>query len=141
MQTEEQKATLDKNLEQLKSFLVQQLINKIQSANKPDHIDLFRSTDGTLNATIQYGNHKSSFYPIDGWKSEVEKRLKNMNFNKNDATITVGIGLGYFLKEALNKANKKHKFIVVESDVGLIKLALQNRFFRGNKRKENFFCG
>jgi hypothetical protein len=141
MQTEKQKTILDKNLTQLKSFLVQQLINKIQSAKKSDHIDLFRSTDGSLNATIQYGNHKSSFYPIDGWEGEVEKRLKNMNFNKNDATIIVGIGLGYFLKGALNKADKKHKFIVIESDVGLIKLALQNIDFSEEiKEKRIFFA-
>ena len=113
------------NIEALKRNLVPEFIEKIEKANLPEWTELIKSEDNTDNLLIVKGTKRKSLYPIEGWKKETDARLKDFSFNSSNATMIIGIGLGYFLQEALNKAEDKHIIIVVESEPGLLKEALQ----------------
>ncbi|OGC77244.1 hypothetical protein A2619_04485 [candidate division WWE3 bacterium RIFOXYD1_FULL_39_9] len=115
----------NRNIEALKHHLIPEFIEKIEKANLPEWVELIKSEDNTDNLLIVKGTKRKSLYPIEGWKKEADARLKDFSFNSSNATMIIGIGLGYFLQEALNKAEDKHIIIVVESEPGLLKAALQ----------------
>jgi len=90
------------NIEALKRNLVPEFIEKIEKANLPEWTELIKSEDNTDNLLIVKGTKRKSLYPIEGWKKETDARLKDFSFNSSNATMIIGIGLGYFLQEALN---------------------------------------
>ena len=116
----------EKNIQALKNSLSQEFIDMVISAELPEWADQINSKDGTPNLLVSNGNARETIYPIEGWKKDINERLKNMTFDGATATLCIGMGLGFFLEKVGGESNEKHIFIVVEPEPGIIKLALEN---------------
>ncbi|HUX79507.1 MAG TPA: 6-hydroxymethylpterin diphosphokinase MptE-like protein [Alphaproteobacteria bacterium] len=116
--------TFQKNIEALDKILMPEYIDLIKEATTPAWATPIKSEDGTSNLLITHGVEKQSLYRMGGWSEEIKKRLEDAEFNSSAATMIIGLGLGFHLHAALEIADDKHKFLVVEPDAGILKLAL-----------------
>jgi len=114
----------EKNMNALEKIMMPEYISQIRNTNYPAWATPIRSDDGTANLLITHGVEKKPIYPLTGWSEEIKKQIDAIEFNDSTATMIIGLGLGFYLRTALEKAEDKHKFLVVEPDAGILKLAL-----------------
>ena len=118
--------TFEKNIESLDGVLLPDYINQIKEAKYPKWAEPINSQDQTPNLLITKGNRKTTAYQMIGWKADIKERTSNIEFKDSTATLVIGCSLGFFLKEAIEKADEKHKLICVEPDAGMLKYAFEN---------------
>jgi hypothetical protein len=114
-----------KNIEALKMVMIEYYIEQIEKAPSLKWAEKIKSKDGSSNLLLKHLPQRTTVYPLNGWKAKVEERVKERAFANGQATMVIGMALGYFIKEALEKAEEKHKFVVIEPDISILKLALE----------------
>ncbi len=117
---------LKQNIEAVSTSLNKEYIKQIESATVLDWTETINSQDDTPNLLVTTGNKRRPIYNIKGWAEDISSRIKNMEFSPSQATLCIGIGLGYFLSEAVKIADKGHKFIVIETEPYMIRLAFEH---------------
>ena len=114
----------EKNIEALEKILLPEYIDQIKNAPALSWAQPIKSKDGTANLLITHGVERKPLYSMEGWQKEIEMRLESAEFKSSHATMIIGMGLGFYLKGALEKAEEGHKFLVVEPNASMMKLAL-----------------
>lgn len=114
------------NIKAASAILNKEYIKQIESATILDWTESINSQDDTPNLLVTVGNKRRPIYDIKGWTEDITSRVKNMLFGPSQATLCIGLGLGYFLSEAVKTADEGHKFIVVETEPYLIRLAFEH---------------
>jgi predicted negative regulator of RcsB-dependent stress response len=117
--------TFERNIEAAKQILTPEYIEMIKAAEQVGWVEQIHSEDGTPNLLVQKGNKTHSIYNLKGWAEDIAARIKDAVYDASQATLCIGIGLGYFLSEAIKIADDKHHFIVIEPEPYMIKLAFE----------------
>jgi len=100
------------------------MFNWLEKQQDVNWIQEIRSENGDQNLLIQSGGSLINAYPMDDPKKEAKEAANKMNLYKENVSIIIGIGLGYFCKAVLEKREKEHRVIVIDPVGHIIKLAL-----------------
>jgi len=115
--------TLQKNKEALKKYYPE-IYKWLEEAETVDWISTIKSKNGKDNLLIKHGSKSEPAYNMEDPLEEIIKSTENLNLYKEDATVIVGSGLGYTLKEVLKRVEKGHRVVLVEPVAQMFYLTL-----------------
>lgn len=98
----------------------------LNEQNQVDWIQEIKSRDGNKNLLIQSGGQSINAYPMDSPIKDATDAVKKTKLYKENISIVIGMGLGYFCKEKIKQMEKGHKIIVAEPVGDMIKQAFKN---------------
>jgi hypothetical protein len=87
-------------------------------------IKIIKSENGKKNFLVGQGDNLVLAYDIKDPVREAEEAAKNMRLIKENISIVIGIGLGYFTNSLLENKEEGHRVVVIEVSRTMMNLAL-----------------
>lgn len=113
---------LEKNINALRQ-VNPELAKIIEDAGKDDWVELLPGNKPGL--VLTHGIKRHTVYENKDPDIDAKETIKNVEFHPDEATIMLGLGLGYALNQAIKKAKKGHLFVIVEPSKDIIKKAFE----------------
>jgi hypothetical protein len=122
---------LAKNLDSLKRRN-SELAQRLASAAPRENCEILPTRSGHVTARIAAANGNtitlhSAYDPAREAKTFVDSRI----VGERETHLLMGFGLGYIAEEMLARLGKRHRLIIVEADISLLRTALSMRDLSG----------